>query len=68
MVKQVIHTDTGLKIPLDVIPSKPIHGKTIHQLVVEIDFETSERLHVKVDLTYSACMQKKGSNASFSSH
>ncbi|CDS08206.1 hypothetical protein LRAMOSA02154 [Lichtheimia ramosa] len=48
MVKQVIHTDTGLKIPLDVIPSKPIHGKTIHQLVVEVDFETSERLHVKI--------------------
>lgn len=48
MVKQVISTDTGLEIPLAVIPSRPIHGKTIHHLVVEVDFETSERLHVKV--------------------
>ncbi|KAJ8658935.1 hypothetical protein O0I10_005317 [Lichtheimia ornata] len=48
MVKQVISTDTGLEIPLAVIPSRPIHGKTIHHLVVEVDFETSERLHVKI--------------------
>ena len=49
MVKQVIHTDTGLEIPLVVIPSSPIYGKTIHHLVVEIDFDTSERLHVTVN-------------------
>lgn len=63
MVKQVIPTDTGLEIPLAVIPSRPIHGKTIQHLVAEVDFETSERLHVKVKSIHIAYYTaEKGSN------
>ncbi|KAI8142903.1 alpha glucosidase [Fennellomyces sp. T-0311] len=50
---RVSHTKSGLQIPLSLnsrrgSKGKDLYGKTIEDLVVDVDFETAERLHVKI--------------------
>ncbi|KAL1929570.1 hypothetical protein VTP01DRAFT_1708 [Rhizomucor pusillus] len=51
---QVKHTKTGLEIPLAFNArgssgkGQDLYGKTITQLVASVDYETEERLHVKI--------------------
>lgn len=48
----VTHTKTGLEIPLAFNSrngkGRDLYGKTIEDLVVSVDYETADRLHVKV--------------------
>ena len=44
-----ISTKSGFQIPLTVKPGPTdFYGKTIKDLVVQVDYETVDRLHVKV--------------------
>lgn len=45
LVKQ---TESGLEIPLLLKRNESFFGQAIHDLTVKVDYETSERLHVKV--------------------
>ena len=42
-------TKTGLEIPLEINKGDgDLYGKTINDLIVNVDYETADRLHVKV--------------------
>ncbi|KAI8971501.1 alpha glucosidase [Mycotypha africana] len=49
---KVKSTDAGLQIPLSLISDKKdginLYGNTIENLVVDVDYETEERLHIKI--------------------
>jgi alpha-glucosidase len=48
IVTDVVQTGLGLHIPLNAIGNSSFYGNLIRELVVDIVYETSERIHVKV--------------------
>lgn len=48
LIKQ---TENGFEIPLSINRNESFYGQAIHDLIVKVDYETSERLHVKVTFT-----------------
>ncbi|KAI9322826.1 alpha glucosidase [Dichotomocladium elegans] len=44
----LVHTRTGFQLSLTVSRRGPLYGQTVTDLVFEVDYETSERLHVKI--------------------
>ncbi|KAF1796811.1 glycoside hydrolase family 31 protein [Mucor lusitanicus] len=45
LIKQ---TENGFEIPLSINRNESFYGQAIHDLIVKVDYETSERLHVKI--------------------
>ncbi|KAI9262408.1 alpha glucosidase, partial [Phascolomyces articulosus] len=41
-------TKFNIEIPLKIRSNYSLYGKAIHQLVVKVDYETKERLHIKI--------------------
>lgn len=47
---EVIQTNLGMHLPLHAIGNSSLYGTLIRDLVVDISFETNERIHVKVSI------------------
>ncbi|KAI9262405.1 alpha glucosidase [Phascolomyces articulosus] len=44
----VKHYENGLEIPLKIQLDQSVYGKPIHELIVYVDYETKDRIHVKI--------------------